>query len=75
VIGHEEDEFAVPYGGDVIVAGGRKDFIAGSGTAEVIMIAWFAIDGDKKRTVFGDPIGNGVWEVFADGAIHGEDCR
>ena len=70
VIGHEEDELAVPDGGGVVATGGVEDLVAGSGMAEVIVIAWFAINGDEEGTVFGNPLRNGVWEGFADGAIH-----
>jgi hypothetical protein len=71
MIGHEENQSAVPDGGGMIVRYGGKDLVSRSRTAEVIMVARFTIDGDEERTAFGDPLRNGVRETFADRTIHG----
>jgi hypothetical protein len=74
MIRHEQAQPAMPHAFLVVVFHRCEDGIADIRTAQLILAPGHTINSDEKPTAFGDPLRNCVWQLFANGKIHGPKC-
>jgi hypothetical protein len=70
MIGHQQHQPAVPQKTFVIVDCSRKDDVANSRAAKMIVPLAFAMNGNEKETPLRDPLRHFVWQPFAFWMLH-----
>ena len=70
MIRHQQTQAAVPDESLVIELHGGEHSVAGIGSAQLILAARDAVDGDEEPTAVGHPLWHCVRQLFANAQIH-----
>ena len=70
MIRHKQAQAAVPNKSLVVNLHGGEHSVAGIGSAQLILAARDAVDGDEEPTPLGHPLRNGVRQLCTNGQIH-----
>src|ERR1700756_906589 len=75
MIRHEQAQPAMARALLVVVLHCCQHSIADVGAAQLVLPSWHTVNGDEKPTAVGDPLRNCVWQLLANGKIHGSKCN